>query len=108
MQGLSDTVQILLDDDVDATLGLTDAVWGLHTDIVNRLQASGATYNGDATNTEALVLACENGHLDTVKVLLDAAADPLACRREGMKWACSNGAISSTCHGTFSTATTHV
>lgn len=47
-----------------------------------------------AENGDALVQACQRGHLEMVKLILDAGADPLACGGECMKLACQEGTLS--------------
>ena len=86
-------VQMLLDAGVDSSLGLTDAILYHHTNIVHLLLASGAKHNVDANNGDALLTACERGHLEMMKLLLDAGANPLACDGECMNRACREGTL---------------
>ena len=62
-------VQVLLDAGDDPTRGLTAAIVGNRGDIVRLLLASGATRNLNLQNGEALVTACQNDHVEMMKML---------------------------------------
>jgi ankyrin repeat protein len=89
-----DMVKVLLNAGDNPTLGLTEAIRKHSSDIVHFLLASDATNDLNARNGEALVAACESGHLEMITLLLDAGADPQACPGECIKWACVLGMMS--------------
>ncbi len=103
--GRFDIVQALLDSGDDPTLGLREAICHHRTDIVRLLLAFGAKNNLDANNGDAMQVACAYGHLEMMKILLEAGADPLACKGECIRTACRDGRLFFFVH--CKTAATH-
>lgn len=86
-------MQVLLDSGDDPALGLIEAICYHRTDIVRILLESGAISNVNVNTGSALQGACESGHLDIMKVLLDGGVDPLTCNGDCIKLACRKGTI---------------
>ncbi len=86
-------MQILLENRAYGSLGLSGAIKSNHADIVRRLIASGTISDLNDESGEALMDACKSGHLEMVKLLLEAGADPLACYGECLKCACRVGTL---------------
>jgi ankyrin repeat protein len=91
-------LQILLDAGIDSTSALKMAIRYDRTDIVSHILKYSMPNNVNAEDGDILVQASQRGHLEMMKLLLKAGADPLACRGECIKLACRQGILSSLVH----------
>ena len=91
--GHSEAVRVLLDAGVDVTTTSQDgnvlsclhyAAWYNHPTLVDVLLAHGAPVDQPmAKGASPLFIACENGHTEVARKLLDAGADPHMARDDG-------------------------
>lgn len=89
--GHLDLLQPLLDAGDDPDPGLREAILACRIDIVHLLLAYGATYQVNATSGKDLFMTCKGGHLELVKLVLDAGIDLEACGDKCMKLAIGMG-----------------
>ena len=95
-KGYIDTINVLLNAGADPNIAdtLNGETWihwavvgGCSKETLETIINHGADANATNKNSvTALMRACENGNMDTVNVLLNAAADPNIADTEGETW----------------------